>query len=166
MHDEVDPHRRYPEVLFPKFISQRPWIEEANFAEVQEEMIPIFKLSHITHNIEAERIQGKHSFTFVPKMKLAKSYQQDGTPLGETYKEVVENQYLLIPRSKENPVLPGYWSWWGIDTREWMSPTNPLSIKVNKNQASGSYAPGYLSIPVGSSYGNNAFSIKPEGHSD
>ena len=41
-----------------------------------------------------------------------------------------------------------------------MCPTNPLSIKVNRNQASGSYASGYLSIPVGSSYGNNAFSIK------
>ena len=93
-HDEVDPHRRYPEVLFPNFTSQQPWKEEANFAEVQEKTIPIFKLSHITHNIEAERIQGKHSFTFVPRMKLAKSYQQDGSPFGETYKEVAENEYL------------------------------------------------------------------------
>ena len=114
MHNEKPPNQKYPEVLFHEFTSQQPWKEEANFANVQEETIPIFKLSHITHNHEAKRIQGAASFTFIPNLKLGKAYEKDGSPLGETYKEVAENEYLEIPRSKDNPVFPGYLSWWGI----------------------------------------------------
>lgn len=155
-----EPYKRY-EILFPQFTSQQPWREEANFYEKQEETIPIFKLVHITHDVEAGSIQENNLFTFISKMKVGKAYEKDGSPLGETYKEVAENKYLEIPRSKANPVFPGYWSWWGIDTRKWMGtePKPNLSTRVRMNHSSGSYAPGYLASPVGSCYGNNAFSI-------
>ena len=147
---------KFPEVLFPdRFTNQQPWHQPAT--------IPIFQLSHITHNQQAISIRSEH-FKFKPIAKVGKAHgQRDGTPLGETYREkqVDSERYLEIPRSEDNPVFPGFLSWWGIDVREWYTTFegNKLLEIVRDNHMAGRYAPGYLAEDTGSSYGNRAFSI-------
>ena len=90
----------------------------------------------MTHNEQAQGIQpnsldSKH-YTFKPKQKCGKEYIFDGRPLGETYLNIVpfcetkkfpgnptapdEMQYQEIPGT--HPVLPGYYSWWGLNLEQ------------------------------------------------
>ena len=169
--DLHDQDFKYPEVLFPdRFTNQQPWSSESGYQpDPQPATIPIFHLSHITHNEQAEAIHPplSENFTFRPQAKVGKAYgQRDGTPLGETYREtqVDSKEYFKIPRSENNPVFPGFLSWWGIDVREWYHPTAEKPVPrlleiVRDNHMAGQYVPGYLAEDTGSPYGNRAFSI-------
>ena len=112
------------EVFFPgRYHSNHPWGDEAwekwqdsqfkVLHEIKPVKVPIHKVSHVTHDMEAEGI--KHTstyFTFKARQKCGKAYIKDGRPLGESYKEVCPYEYDQIPETE--PVLPGYYSWWGI----------------------------------------------------
>ena len=128
--------------------------------------IPIFELTHITHNKQAESISStlsKGYYTFVPKAKVGKANQMDGTPIGDTYRCEGQDSYRSIPRSEGSPVFPGFLSWWGIDVREWYkkdSKGRRFLHCVEEERRSGNYVPGYLKEETRSHYGNNAFSIR------
>ncbi len=161
-------------MLFPRFTDKKPWGKQANLFQNNDDdddddndddepiSIPIYRLCHVTHEVEARNIQGDSRFTFIPRQKLGKAYEYDGSPLGTTYKEIGANSYEIIPRSEANPVFPGYWSWWGIDTSKWMindSDGKEFAKVVQENRDDRCYAPSYLAITPGSSYGNKAFSM-------
>lgn len=99
-------------------------------------------------------------------MKVGKAFDQNGSPLGETFKEVSADRYQKIPRSREHPVFPGYLSWWGVDVRDWMDGNNDdgseFLERIRDNHDERQYAPGYLAEDTGSPYGNKAFSIRLE----
>ncbi len=152
-------------MLFPRFTSQTPSGVAANFYHDEDEpllTIPIYRLCHVTHELEAYIIQSGSSFEFAPRLKLGKAYDNDGSPLGTTYKEISKNRYQKIPRSKDNPVFPGYLSWWGIDTREWLENDPDTMHTIQDYQRRKCYLHNYLAIPPESMYGNKAFSIKME----
>ena len=164
---------KYPEVFFPnKFTSEYPWSNDPtyttikpNFVENQDAAIPIYRLSHVTHEREAKSISTDKAFT--PKAKLGKAYEKDGSPLGETYKEVGMNQFQYITRSNDKPVLPGRLSWWGIDIHcsheckyEDKGLFSKLTERVRTNTGQSMYAPSYLVADEESQYGNKAFSIE------
>ncbi len=159
MNEDIraDDDRRNPEVLFPRFTSQTPWGEEANFYNQPPVLIPISRLCHITHEFEAGGIEGDTQFTFIPTKKLGKQFSWDGSPLGTTYRKISDNKYKEIRHSEDNPVFPGYLSWWGINTQE-----ENIMDQVRANKDNGRYPPAYLSNPPGSHYGNKAFSTKLE----
>ena len=100
-------------------------------------------------------------YTFKPKLKLGKEYVFDGTPSGETYKQNVDGKFERIRRSLRNPVLPGYLSWWGIDTRPLYDTVEGrrLSQHIEEIRKKNFYVAGYLGESPSSQFGNNSFSI-------
>ncbi len=162
--------RRYPEVLFPnEFISRNPWDDPANqtasfpndplLLSLSSATIPIEKLVHITHPLEADGIKrdGHLSCTFIPKMKNGK-YDKDKIGHGETYKCTGDDTYEKI--SNAHSVFPGYLSWWGIDVRDWYREEDCELFKRVSKFSQNVYVAGYLAATPQSRYGNVAFSIK------
>lgn len=100
-------------------------------------------------------------YTFKPHLKLGREYKYDGTPLGETYKQTVKGEYERVQRSKLNPVLPGYLSWWGIDISPFYKTESGkrLSHHIEQIRREQYYVPGYLKESTASMYGNNCFSV-------
>lgn len=133
--------------------------------------IPIYSVSHITHNKGAEGISSTQSqghYTFKPSIKRGKqdireSYKyQDtiGISLGETYKQLQSGIYQKIEPLE--PVFPGYLSWWGINITPFYETKegSKLQHKIGElYYARKMYVPGYLRDPSNSYYGNKSFSI-------
>lgn len=160
------------EVFFPRrYESNHPWGDEAwekwqdsqfkVLHEIKPVKVPIHKVSHVTHDREAEGI--KHTgayFTFKARQKCGKAYIKDGRPLGESYKEVCPYQYEQIPETE--PVLPGYYSWWGISltgVSEAKKIRQAIERELKRHRYELSLA-DYLKDPPESRYGNNEFSTK------
>ena len=161
------------EVFFPgKYVSDHPWRDEAweKWDDSQYKLldklkpvkVPICKISHVSHNMEAEGIKCTSSsyftYTFKPRQKVGKAYIKDGRPLGESYKEVCHYKYDHIPATES--VLPGYYSWWGVSlTGVPEAKRIRQAIKKQLNRHKYELA-DYLKDPPESRYGNNEFSTK------
>ena len=128
--------------------------------------IPIQRLCHVTHNKEADGIRSTVStqgcYTFKPAQKLGKQYGDDRFPLGETYQYKPKQQrFGRIPRSPDNPVFPGYYSWWGVSVTEWYKGGgSSLAEEIRPLQRfkRGDVAE-FVSPEPKSRYGNKSFSI-------
>ena len=114
----------------------------------------------MTHNREAASIRSsvknQQCYTFKPAAKLGKQYGDDRFPLGETYRHLQWMTFSKVDRSQDDPVFPGYYSWWGLSTTE-ESGQNLLSITkrtyVHVEMAE------FTAFPPKSRYGNNVFTI-------
>ena len=73
--------------------------------EVNENILPITSLSHITHNKQEKLIGGYGGiFVFKPKTKFGKALvKYDGTPVGETFEATGQSTFRHIPY--RSPVL-------------------------------------------------------------
>ena len=143
------------EVFFPKvFTAEHPWpAGDPNFFQQGETTIPIFQLSHVTHEEEAKSIKASNGFAYLPKMEFGKTPEWDSSPPGKTYRKVGADRYDYIPYSWDDPIFPGNISWWGIDTRYWYeneTEGKELSERVRANQGNNRIAPSYLAPEVGS----------------
>ena len=159
------------EVFFPgKYESNHPSGEEAwerwqdsqfkVLDKLESEKVPIHKISHVTHDTEAEGIKCASSthFIFKPRRKVGKAFIKDGRSLGESYKEVCPYEYHQIPETES--VLPGYYSWWGISLTgapEAKRIRQAIKKQLNRHQYE---LVDYLKDPPESRYGNNEFSTK------
>ena len=135
-------------------------------------------LCHVTHNLQAGEIRpnwiDRQHYTFKSKQELGKEYIYDGRPLGETYLSIVpfynlkefpefvgepitpdQMKYQKIPGT--DPVLPGYYSWWGINLEDQL-PQEAIDA-VRSLEQRGTYVAGYVKHPPVSSNGNNAFCV-------
>ena len=57
-------------------------------------------------------------YTFKPAQKLGKQYGDDSLPLRETYRHIERQIFSKIPRSSDNPVFHGYYSWCEVSVTE------------------------------------------------
>ena len=147
--------RRYPEVLFPKiFTNRQPWDINPNFPDNPlPATIPIFRLTHVTHDAEAQAISIA-DFTFIPRPKYGKSGRA-----GETYR--FNGDYNCEEIRDTDRVFPGYLSWWGIDVQQWYTEYKEgrkLLDSIREERGISIYVPSYLAYPPESQYGNRAFS--------
>ncbi len=131
--------------------------------------MPIHKISHITHNKEAEAIMKitASNFTFNATRRVGKDYRWDGSPMGESFR------YSPLPSLSQVPDLPpnspymfikpgqslmaeGNYSWWGVQ----FDPQYSTTIKPTdfERYRSDYRCPNYLKNPPSSPYGNNEFS--------
>ena len=122
-------------------------------------VIPIYKLSHITHRDQRKDIipnEGEDYYKFKPNPKKGKIFWS-GDARDGTYAHVggsfVKIQY------NEN-VLPGKYSWWEIDTTQLYSTPGPgiaFGMAAKNLQSSRYFLAPYLSNPRESMYGNYGF---------
>lgn len=124
--------RKIYEVFFRYvFTSVHPYGYAASSASDAPLVLPIKRLSHITHNKEAEAIKHGRDLSFKPKPKKGKAYKWDGSPIGESFRDdfikpTDSHMPPLYPTSQvyeyildSELLLPkGYYSWWGLSTRE------------------------------------------------
>ena len=84
----------------------------------QNEVITVTRLCHITHSKEADEIEQDDCFEFKPKMKYGKNTTNNRVSAvicKPTYKAPNEDtKYRVITKDQE--LLPGYYSWWSIDS--------------------------------------------------
>ena len=119
-------------------------------------------MSHVTHNREARGIKASLSdrgvYTFKTKQKLGKEYIEDGRPLGESYVPINDKEEYLYRRVPgTEPVLPGYYSWWGVSLCKWEAQEVKEAVFNLKQQ--GTEVANYLKVPPESTYGNNEFVV-------
>ncbi len=115
-------------------------------------IMPIRKISHITHNKEAEAINGytdpttnipDPNFKFNATRRVGKDYEWDGSPIGESFRYSPLPSLSQIPESPPNSpymfikpgqsLMPeGYYSWWGVQ----FDPKTPKPIDFER------YRPG------------------------
>ena len=72
----------FPHIFHPLYPDGR----EPQKTVGKDQVIPVDKLSHITHDAEAEFIKHEKEFVFLPQRKMGKSYMWDGTPKGESFR--------------------------------------------------------------------------------
>ena len=118
-------------------------------------ILPINYLSHVTHNQQADNIEGDKFFIFKPKTKVGKHLVFDGSPLGETFKAVNEDRFDRIPFGC--PVFPGQITWWGVSMHKSQETDQGKALK----EATRTFfnLADYLTSPVCSRYGNNEFIV-------
>jgi len=147
--------------------------QRANLGKLKGLKFSTNVLCHVTHNLQAGEIRpnwlDRQHYTFKPKQELGKEYIYDGRPLGETYLSIVPFYNLkefpefvgepITPDQMKipgtDPVLPGYYSWWGINLEDQL-PQEAIDA-VRSLQQHGTYVAGYVKHPPVSSNGNNAF---------
>ena len=130
--------------------------------------IPIAMVCHVTHNREADLIRSSvatgQCYTFKPAQKLGKQYGDDRLPLGETYRHIERKLFSKIPRSPDDPVFCGYFSWWGVSVTEWYRERGEhLAEKVRKLKSQSVEVADFLAYKQKSRYGNRAFTITFKG---
>ncbi len=145
-------------------------------------VMPIHRLSHITHNKEAVDINTNPitntldlNFRFVATKKVGKAYKDDGSPLGESFRYSPlspggalnpPKQYTFIGPGQS--LLPeGYYSWWGVqfdpnyqvllDFKPYRFYSSPTPFNFESYRSSDNRCPHYLRNPPSSPYGNNEF---------
>ncbi len=119
--------------------------------------MPIRKISHITHNREAEAINGytdpttnipDPNFKFNATRRVGKDYRWDGTPMGESFR------YSPLPQIPDLPpqspymfigpgqsLMPeGYYSWWGVQ----FDPEYSTKFDFEKLWSNDDRCPNYL----------------------
>lgn len=154
------------EVFYPgEFTTRYPQgHRELQNLDLADLSIPIEKLSHVTHNTEAEAVYGERleRYNFIAKSKVGKGYILDGSPIGESFKYVGqghEASYQYIQRDEQNPLLPGKYSWWGISTGDWLGRDDSAVFRRACANVPNNYKAGYLMEPPESRYGNNEFKV-------
>ena len=152
------------EVLYPDvFTPDHPGFGPPSKREAVPGLkIPIYKLSHVTHYKQADTIASmqQDSFCFQPRPKLGKDYARDGTPMGESYTfDFATDQFNYVPKSSSSPLLPGYYSWWGISAWEWLtSNSKEAQTAIRNTRMFEPDIPSYLQDPPSSRYGSVEFS--------
>ena len=152
--------------------------QSANLGKLKGLKFSTNVLCHVTHNEHAEEIRpnrlDRYHYTFKPKQELGKEYIYDGRPLGETYLNTVSfwnltefPEFIGIPITPDQmkyqkipgtvPVLPGYYSWWGISLEDQL-PQQAIDA-VRALEQHGTYVAGYVKCPPESTYGNNVFCV-------
>ena len=137
--------------------------QSANLGKLKGLKFSTNVLCHVTHNEHAAEIRpnrlDRYHYTFKPKQELGKEYIYDGRPLGETYLNTVpfynmkefpevvgvpitpdQMKYQKIPGT--DPVLPGYYSWWGISLEDQL-PQQAIDA-VRELEQRGTYVAGYV----------------------
>ena len=116
----------------------------------------------MTHNREAALIRSEtpECYTFKPAAKLGKQYGNDRLPLGETYRHIERRIFSEVPRSQDDPVFLGYYSWWGVSTTEWYKEHGDLSLVTQQQQRPEIKVAEFAAHPPKSRYGNNVFTIR------
>ena len=128
--------------------------------------VPVDRLAHITHKEEAKiiaEVDRQHHY-FVAAPKVGKEYNWDGSPIGESYVATTSGQhavseedtYKKVPQTSS--LLPGYYSWWGVTTREWLKGDSEAAQRMRR-ATSGLYVADYLKSPPQSRYGSKEFSV-------
>ncbi len=131
--------------------------------------MPIRKISHITHNKEADSIMKTttSNFTFNATRRVGRDYRWDGTPIGESFR------YSPLPKTPDLPpkspymfikpgqslMAEGNYSWWGVQFDPEYT-NKDRSYDFEKFRSNDNRCPTYLKHPASSSYGNNEFSGK------
>lgn len=114
----------------------------------------------MTHNREAALIRSsvetQECYTFKPAAKLGKQYGDDRLPLGETYRHIERRIFSKVPHSRDDPVFPGYYSWWGVSTKEH---GGYLPLVTQQQEGPEISIAEFAGYPPKSRYGNNAFTI-------
>lgn len=164
---------KYYEIVYSDYRQQHPWgtTPEDEWQNSTRDYpdglrgpdgytrIPISALCHVTHNKEANFIRSsdetRQCYTFKPAAKLGKQYGDDRLPLGETYRHIERRIFSKVPHSQDDPVFPGYYCWWGLNTTEWYR-GSLLSITRRPDVELAEFA----AHPPKSRYGNNAFTIR------
>ena len=122
------------------------------------------KISHITHNHEARRIESEDGYyKFKAQKKFGKKDKYGATAYGESFRclihkdDSIDSRYKRI--SPNDLVLPGWYSWWGLSTSGWLDKDKKSTIENLKKKGfdHDSLAP-YLQDPPKSRYGGNEFS--------
>ena len=84
----------------------------------QYEVISVTRLCHVTHSKEADEIEQDDCFEFKPKKKYGKNTTNrrvSAVICKPTHKAPNEDtEYRVITKDQE--ILPGYYSWWSIDS--------------------------------------------------
>lgn len=143
------------------FTSALPYAS-IHVAQYDDLAIPVTKLSHVTHNKEAQDIKQTATFRFTQKMGKVYDY---GFPMGESFRddffqpggEMPENlrelNYKYIPWWES--VMPqGFYSWWGLAADCLVGLQHPVLLDKRKYET----CPPYLQDPPSSLYGNQEFS--------
>ena len=116
----------------------------------------------MTHNREAALIRSEmpECYTFKPAAKLGKQYGDDRLPLGETYRHIERRIFSKVPRSQDDPVFLGYYSWWSVSITEWYKEHGGyLSLVTQQQQRPEIKVAEFAAYPPKSRYGNNVFTI-------
>ena len=116
--------------------------------------MPASRLCHVTHSEQASQAasRGDGYYHFTPREKVGKSYVEDGRPLGESYRCILNQLpdthtpcYRYVPDTE--PVFPGYYSWWGL----------AVDPQISLPWIESEFPPPYLRRPPESVYGGVAF---------
>ncbi len=173
---------RRMEVFFPGvFTSKYPYEPRADIHQDKHFVMPISRLSHITHDKEAVDINGymnpitntpDPNFRFIATKKVGKDYEWDGSPIGESFRYSSSSRnppnspYMFI-KPGQSFMPEGYYSWWGVQfdpNYELASPNpcpsdiSPMLFNFESYRSSDYRCPHYLRNPPSSPYGNNEFS--------
>ena len=116
-------------------------------------------LSHVTHNLEADKIKKAEFLASKPHPKVGKQVgKYDGTPVSETYKPFQKDLFEKI--YSEDPVFPGQLTWWGINMH-WRQEVGHHGKAFNEalERSSKMEVADYLKSEACSRYGNNEFIV-------
>ena len=146
----------YPEVFYPNvFTYKHPWGDnpvawpEDAFKDMK---VPIFELSHVTHNVEAHAIRReRYRYVFNVNQKLGKDYGESFQPWRDKFVQILPHE----------AVFPGFYSWWGIHPSQSFRDRIAGEVEVLDDDGGLKvYVPNYLKAEPESFYGNNAFISK------
>ena len=121
--------------------------------------MPLSKLVHVTHNVEACKIRKEEGFVFEPRQKFGKVLgAYDGRPCGESFKF---DGHSFVQICDDETVFPGQYSWWGINPTDEINHTPVSDIyrviyTLNHNDID-LHVPEYLQADPESRYGSQAF---------
>lgn len=120
--------------------------------------IPINNLMHVTHGSEASQIREQSNYTFKPSPKYGKKY---GSESEGSYVSVSETTFQKIQGDER--VLPGKFSWWGVNTSSWYHSVDILGQQFSAATATlGTnriFVAPFMSNPPESPYGTHGFIV-------
>lgn len=160
--------RKYEVVFRHHHVMHVPWGPNDEVVEhlvgypnvpLQNEVIQVRRLCHVTHKEEAREISGDQGYTFISQQKMGRPARE----IRQTYaiREPMEEapngqtQYQRIPEGDE--VFPGFYVWWSVAVEEaqtihWED--------MYYNEAGKYYITDGFRKPTQSVYGNKMFIVK------
>ena len=105
---------------FPWGVNDENVIARKKTVPFQNEVIRVTRLCHVTHSKEADEIEQDDCFEFKPKKKCGKDTTGSSKRVSAVICEPTEKppnedtEYRVITKDEE--LLPGYYSWWSIDS--------------------------------------------------
>ena len=127
--------------------------------------MPIINLVHVTHNAKAQEIcENAKEYKFKVRQKLGKVLgAYDGRPCGESF-WANQDKTIFTQITDDEPVFPGFYSWWSIYPTETDESDSYTSVAKVKKAIDDDFLSGISSVinylqaePPESRYGNNGF---------